>query len=186
MTCPIPPILTHLKPPVSKHQLSFLDDVLVPETHDALIFYTFKVMIFALILLVLAFSENGQVGAVPRFFQHILHPNSHTVLYNTRLPTSNSSFELNKRQELRRDNTCGFYDGDASKPRTAEPGFACRVDIKNGIWGFCPTSVIAATDCGLAGACVDSHACTDGCGIIGETTITTASWYVEEFSNPPC
>ncbi|KAK8922824.1 hypothetical protein VCV18_006884 [Metarhizium anisopliae] len=55
--------------------------------------------------------------------------------------------------------TCGYQDGDPKKFRTAESGFNCRVDTVNGLWGFCPTTVIAATDCGLQGFCVDSHSC---------------------------
>ena len=47
---------------------------------------------------------------------------------------------------------------------------------KNGLWGFCPTTVISASDCGLAGNCVDSHACTAGCGIKNVASITTFTW----------
>ncbi|KAL2171534.1 hypothetical protein VTG60DRAFT_2367 [Thermothelomyces hinnuleus] len=42
-----------------------------------------------------------------------------------------------------------YYSGDSSKPRTAEPGFDIRIDLFHGLFGFCPTTVIAATDCGL-------------------------------------
>ncbi|KAK4133962.1 hypothetical protein BT67DRAFT_36474 [Trichocladium antarcticum] len=57
-----------------------------------------------------------------------------------------------------------FVGGDPAKTRTANSGFDCRVDILNGLWGFCPATVIAATDCGLAGSCVDSFSCSKGCG----------------------
>ncbi|KAK0650039.1 hypothetical protein B0T16DRAFT_411067 [Cercophora newfieldiana] len=60
--------------------------------------------------------------------------------------------------------TCGYVDGDPSKPRIAPQGFNCRVDTLNGLWGFCPTTVRAATDCGLGGFCFDAGPCSTGCG----------------------
>ena len=81
--------------------------------------------------------------------------------------------------------TCGFKDGDAGQPRTANSGFDCRVDTMHAIWGFCPTTVIAATDCGLAGNCVDSHDCSTGCGIKGTPGITTFTWYVQPITLRP-
>jgi len=75
--------------------------------------------------------------------------------------------------------TCGYQDGDPQNPRTAQSGYGCRVDTANGLWGFCPKTVIAASDCGLAGVCVDSHSCTEGCGrLSGHAHITTFSWSV--------
>ena len=74
--------------------------------------------------------------------------------------------------------TCGYLNGNFSLPRTANPGFDCRVDTKNAIWGFCPTTVLAVSDCGLVGGCVDMHACRSGCGISGDPTITTFTWFV--------
>ncbi|KAH5971991.1 hypothetical protein HBI85_062000 [Parastagonospora nodorum] len=75
--------------------------------------------------------------------------------------------------------TCGYSEGDPKNPRTADPGFDCRVDAKNGLWGFCPTTVALPVDCGLAGVCVDSHSCTKGCGrLTRRTDITTVSWSV--------
>ncbi|KAL1843093.1 hypothetical protein VTJ49DRAFT_3040 [Mycothermus thermophilus] len=52
-----------------------------------------------------------------------------------------------------------------------------RVDTLNGLWGFCPTTVIAAADCGLAGSCVDSFSCSGGCGFTDQplTTFTCSS-----------
>lgn len=74
---------------------------------------------------------------------------------------------------------CGYAEGDPKKPRTADPGFDCRVDAKNGLWGFCPTTVSFPEDCGLAGVCLDSHSCTEGCGrLTRRTDITTFSWSV--------
>ncbi|KAI1025764.1 hypothetical protein LB503_006624 [Fusarium chuoi] len=69
--------------------------------------------------------------------------------------------------------TCGYLDGDPKKKRTADSGFNCRVDTRNGLWGFCPTTVLTASDCGLAGSCVDRHDCSDGCGMIGSKGLTT-------------
>ncbi|KAF2801753.1 uncharacterized protein BDZ99DRAFT_577436 [Mytilinidion resinicola] len=77
--------------------------------------------------------------------------------------------ELARRQETTFENTCGFLTGDPTKPRTADG----RVDVENSLWGFCPSTVISASDCGLAGNCVDSHACSKGCGAVGNTKITT-------------
>lgn len=73
--------------------------------------------------------------------------------------------------------TCGYLDGDPDKPRTADQKFNCRVDTKNGLWGFCPTTVLTASDCGLAGACVDGSSCSDGCGMTDSTDLTTFTWY---------
>ncbi|KAF2851232.1 hypothetical protein T440DRAFT_529240, partial [Plenodomus tracheiphilus IPT5] len=48
--------------------------------------------------------------------------------------------------------TCGYQKGDPKSARTAQSGYGCRVDTANGLWGFCPTAVISAKDCGLAGS----------------------------------
>ncbi|KAK5656061.1 hypothetical protein OQA88_5200 [Cercophora sp. LCS_1] len=74
-----------------------------------------------------------------------------------------------------------FFSGDASKPRTAEVGFDARVDIDRSLWGFCPTSVLVASDCGLAGNCVDHHACSRGCGKGGGLTTFTCTGSNGEF-----
>jgi hypothetical protein len=71
--------------------------------------------------------------------------------------------------------TCGF--DSRGVPREGGNGFDCRVDARNGIWGFCPTTVINAWDCGLAGFCVDKEDCTDGCGPLKDRVdITTFTW----------
>ncbi|RKU44131.1 hypothetical protein DL546_004194 [Coniochaeta pulveracea] len=60
--------------------------------------------------------------------------------------------------------TCGYFDGNPTR-------------TLNGLWGFCPTTVIAATDCGLGGYCFDSHSCTSGCGSLRDKPgITTWTW----------
>lgn len=94
-------------------------------------------------------------------------------------PSSGSFEELKKRQNTAQISTCGYANGDRTKPRTANSGFNCRVDTKNGLWGFCPTTVIAASDCGLGGNCIDANACSGGCGIFGTPGITTFIWSVD-------
>ncbi|KAJ9157215.1 hypothetical protein NKR23_g363 [Pleurostoma richardsiae] len=74
-----------------------------------------------------------------------------------------------------------FLTGDVSQPRTADEGFDCRVDLLNGLWGFCPNSVIAATDCGLAGSCFDSSSCSDGCGFTNSRDLTTFTCVESQF-----
>jgi hypothetical protein len=69
---------------------------------------------------------------------------------------------LHGRQAFAPVTTCGYFDGNPHNARTADPGYGCRVDTANGLWGFCPTSVMSASDCGMAGLCVDRHFCTDG------------------------
>lgn len=77
--------------------------------------------------------------------------------------------------------TCGYLDGNVNAPRTAQPGFDCRVDTAHGIWGFCPTTVIAATDCGLAAACKDSGTCASICRVNPDPDLTTFTWYGNRF-----
>lgn len=78
--------------------------------------------------------------------------------------------------------TCGYRSGDPAHVWLAPSGYNCRVDTLNGLWGFCPTTVLAATDCGLGGYCFDTNTCTSGCGQPGlrnNPTITTWTWYVQ-------
>ena len=91
---------------------------------------------------------------------------------------------IQRRASVPRLSTCGFLNGDPSKPRTADAGFDCRVDARNGLWGFCPTSVMAASDCGLAGSCLDDHECSSACGFTDKTRLTTFTWYVNCFLLP--
>jgi hypothetical protein len=94
-----------------------------------------------------------------------------------RTKVGNVSVEtIERRQDASQLSTCGYYNGDPTKPRTAGPGDDCRFDTLHALWGFCPTTVIAATDCGLAGNCVDSYDCSNGCGMFGTPTITTFTW----------
>lgn len=68
--------------------------------------------------------------------------------------------------------TC-FQDGDPTKIRTANAGFNCRVDVNNGLWGFCPQTVRAASDCGFFGVCIDVFSCTLGCGFAKDSKVKT-------------
>ncbi len=89
-----------------------------------------------------------------------------------------STAALEKRASITTElSTCGYLNGDPNKPRTANLGFDCRVDTIHGLWGFCPTTVISATDCGLAAACQDSAGCSNICRYTNDPTLTTFTWY---------
>jgi hypothetical protein len=66
-----------------------------------------------------------------------------------------------------------FNRGDASRPRSAASGFDIRVDVANGVWGFCATS--KPNQCGMAGICFDSAGCSTGCGP-SNPSLGTLSW----------
>ncbi|KAL3955554.1 hypothetical protein ACCO45_011117 [Purpureocillium lilacinum] len=102
------------------------------------------------------------------------------VLNEDRWATLTATTNLQHRNALRQRrainpqlSTCGFLNGDPSKPRAAAPGYNCRVDAERGIWGFCPTSVIYARDCGFIGSCVDDHGCSSACGFPDKSESTT-------------
>jgi len=130
------------------------------------------------IFLILAITQHRVVFGSPR----IIPPPSITPFAKPYLPNFLApEEELRKRQVTDFEETCGYYDGN--RPRTADAGWDCRVDTKNALWGFCPATVISASDCGLAGNCKDSHKCSKGCGMLNRPDITTFSWYVDIF--PP-
>lgn len=119
----------------------------------------------------------SQVSAFPSQESH--HDDEKPIIaqvWDALKPAGNASFPA-FRKRADGESTCGFDGGVASLFRTAAPGFDCRFDTAHGLWGFCPTTVISATDCGLAGNCVDSNTCTDGCGMTGVAGITTFTWY---------
>ncbi|KAF4968294.1 hypothetical protein FSARC_4239 [Fusarium sarcochroum] len=92
----------------------------------------------------------------------------------TKLPTQEHPRPYLEQRAISTElSTCGYLDGDPDKKRTADSGYNCRVDTKNGLWGFCPTSVLTASDCGLAGSCIDSYDCSDGCGMTDNEDLTT-------------
>ncbi|KAL6917574.1 hypothetical protein FSHL1_009004 [Fusarium sambucinum] len=90
----------------------------------------------------------------------------------TRATFEESSIQLGPRAISTELSTCGYLNGDPDKARTADPGWNCRVDTRNGLWGFCPTTVLTASDCGLAGYCIDKGPCSTGCGM-DDTDLTT-------------
>ncbi|CAG1964153.1 unnamed protein product [Fusarium graminearum] len=97
----------------------------------------------------------------------------HTTISSTRAPfEAQLSVRLEPRAISTELSTCGYLNGDPDKERTADEGFNCRIDARNGIWGFCPTTVVSASDCGLAGHCVDQGRCSTGCGMT-DTDLTT-------------
>ncbi|KUI71259.1 hypothetical protein VM1G_11764 [Cytospora mali] len=86
-------------------------------------------------------------------------------------PRPLGTVSLEEHDQLRRrtsittaTSACGYLDGNPSSARIAGSGYDCRFDTANGLWGFCPTTVIAATDCGFAGYCYDTGDCLQGCG----------------------
>ncbi|KAK1763652.1 hypothetical protein QBC33DRAFT_580840 [Phialemonium atrogriseum] len=77
-------------------------------------------------------------------------------------PTGQSPSRLLEERITSEPVTCGYRSGDPAHAWLAPSGYNCRVDTLNGLWGFCPTTVIAATDCGLGGYCFDTNTCTSG------------------------
>lgn len=73
---------------------------------------------------------------------------------------------------------CGFQDGDPDRMRVAASGYVCRIDTVNGLWGLCPATVTAATDCSFVGGCVDRASCLGGCGKTDDPQLTATTWYV--------
>lgn len=101
-----------------------------------------------------------------------------------RLPQRNGS-EFNKRADIKTTTTsidvmsiCGYENGDRNKMRTVNPGSKCQLDTWNTLWGFCPTTITIATQCGFAGACIDQGSCSSGCRKTGMPLLTTIIWYV--------
>ncbi|KAF4633991.1 hypothetical protein G7Y89_g4124 [Cudoniella acicularis] len=90
----------------------------------------------------------------------------------------NSSFHV-RRQQATPATICGFLNGDPNIPRTADTGYDCRVDTLQGLWGFCPTTLVSAADCGMVGACIDPAECSKGRGQIGSSGATTVTWYAK-------
>lgn len=113
----------------------------------------------------------------PLFFLGSIGQTTALALLGRQRHHNNTTLTLDKRQGnalVTRLSTI-FAGGDATQIRTAGPGFDIRVDLSNDLFGFCPTTVIAATDCGLAGSCVDSFDCSEGCGFT-DTSLTTFTW----------
>ncbi|KAL2874300.1 hypothetical protein SGCOL_010562 [Colletotrichum sp. CLE4] len=134
----------------------------------------------ALFLFLLLFALGlGRVLAINLRYAPLAPPKP------TKAPSRNATNILNddlkRRQATSVTSVCGYYNGDPTKSRTADPGFGCRLDIDRGLWGFCPTTVISAKDCGLAGNCVDSQNCKFGCGKTGIAGLTTFTCATDRF-----
>ncbi|ROT36121.1 hypothetical protein SODALDRAFT_328495 [Sodiomyces alkalinus F11] len=115
-------------------------------------------------------------GFIPRPFVSVLTSrfqlgSAHTGLNHTNF--NDTQPQIRERAITTELSTCGYLNGNPDLIRTADPGYNCRIDTRNGLWGFCPTSVISAADCGLAGSCVDSHRCSGGCGATDRADLTT-------------
>lgn len=133
--------------------------------------FTGLAMFLSLISLFFTFSYVRHVQALPQLLQDIFSPWSP-------VRSNSSHLLLYKRQAPPPQTICGYLTGDSRKIRSAAPGFGCRVDTRNGIWGFCPTTVIVASDCGLFGVCYDNNLCQDGCGKTDISGLTSTSWYL--------
>ncbi|KAF7958920.1 hypothetical protein EAE96_002446 [Botrytis aclada] len=72
--------------------------------------------------------------------------------------------QLRARQTTSFASTCGYSNGDVEIPRTAEPGYNCRENTIDNLWGFCLNTVAEATNCDFVGYCVDDGTCSTGCG----------------------
>ncbi|KAF5878217.1 uncharacterized protein Bfra_000383 [Botrytis fragariae] len=79
-------------------------------------------------------------------------------------PASSVPVQLRARQTTSFATLCGYSNGDIEIPRTAEPGYACREDTIDNLWGFCPNTIAEATNCDFVGYCVDDGTCSTGCG----------------------
>ncbi|TGO66442.1 hypothetical protein BOTNAR_0061g00150 [Botryotinia narcissicola] len=79
-------------------------------------------------------------------------------------PASSVPVQLRARQTTSFGTLCGYSNGDSEIPRTAEPGYVCREDTIDNLWGFCPNTIAEATNCDFAGYCVDDGTCSTGCG----------------------
>ncbi|KAM3498608.1 hypothetical protein MY10362_008086 [Beauveria mimosiformis] len=125
---------------------------------------------------------------MPRYFSFLLllapfrsssaFPNPAYYLFNAHLAagTNETQHMLVRAGEPSPLTTCGYLDGNPTHFRTANSGYNCRFDTANSLWGYCPTTVIRAVDCGLAGACIDQHDCTKGCGNLkGKLTTFTCN-----------
>jgi hypothetical protein len=137
--------------------------------------HSFKRMSGSLFLIIITLSSLELVSSSSTTVRSQIAP----VAPNATQPAAHMHERIHERQASAPITTCGYLDGNPQNPRTADPGYVCRVDTANGLWGFCPTSVSSAKDCGLAGLCIDNHSCTTGCGrLFDRADITTFTWLV--------
>ncbi|TGO34881.1 hypothetical protein BHYA_0178g00120 [Botrytis hyacinthi] len=99
------------------------------------------------------------------FFFFLIQSEAITILKSP-LPTPASSVavQLRARQTTSFGTLCGYSNGDIEIPRTAEPGYVCRENTIDDLWGFCPNTIAEATNCDFVGYCVDDGTCSTGCG----------------------
>ncbi|TGO81668.1 hypothetical protein BPOR_1060g00010 [Botrytis porri] len=90
-------------------------------------------------------------------------------------PMSSVQIQLRFRQTTPFPSLCGYSNGDVDIPRTAEPGYDCREDTIDNLWGFCPNTIADATNCDFVGYCVDNDTCSTGCGRSSLTQIHCAN-----------
>ncbi|KAL2170801.1 hypothetical protein VTG60DRAFT_4370 [Thermothelomyces hinnuleus] len=57
-----------------------------------------------------------------------------------------------------------YLTGNSHRPRTANPRFDIRVDLVDGLFGFCATTNTGTANCGVAERCTDSFSCSTSCG----------------------
>lgn len=143
---------------------------------------------FFLLLFIVLYAVKRQRTAIRHLatmimliFSLLLAPSWCLYVVVGHTPTVTATAHQNATDVHRREDsttqlsTCGYLTGDPAKPRTADPGFNCRVDAANGVWGFCATTVYSAEDCFFPAVCVDRERCKDGCGVKGNK-LRTFTW----------
>ena len=74
---------------------------------------------------------------------------------------------------------CGFHNGKFEYPNYPIPGYECRVDTSNGVFGSCAVTATTMADCGIAVRCFDGSPCSTGCGQTSNVASPrTIYWYV--------
>lgn len=68
----------------------------------------------------------------------------------------------------------GYHDGDIGRPLQVPYGKVVVTDSDRMMWGYCGEVSVGDETCRLAGACVDSQGCSDGCAV-GATPKTRLS-----------
>jgi hypothetical protein len=85
---------------------------------------------------------------IPTFFRSFLQPSQYPKVLGSGSLRRNASNAIDKREST--GNVCGYVNGDAERAREAGPGFECRVDTENSIWGFCPSESLPQQIVGLS------------------------------------
>ncbi|KAL2173769.1 uncharacterized protein P884DRAFT_210985, partial [Thermothelomyces heterothallicus CBS 202.75] len=69
-----------------------------------------------------------------------------------------------------------YLTGNSHRPRAANPGFGIRVDLVDGLFGFCATTNTGTANFGFAERCTDSFSCSTGCGRTTDGPSVTWHW----------